>query len=49
MQSGSLERSNVELTDELVNLIVAQRDFQANAKAVETDGQMIQSMLQLHN
>jgi len=49
VQSGSLERSNVELTDELVNLIVAQRDFQANAKAVETDGQMIQSMLQLHN
>ncbi len=49
VQSGSLERSNVELTDELVNLIVAQRDFQANAKAVETDGQMIQSVLQLHN
>lgn len=49
VQSGSLERSNVELTDELVNLIVAQRDFQANSKAIETDGQMIQSILQLRN
>ncbi len=49
LQTGSLERSNVELTDELVNLIVAQRDFQANAKAVETDGTMLQAMLQLHN
>ena len=49
LQSGSLERSNVELTDELVNLIVAQRDFQANAKAVETDGNMIQAILQVHS
>jgi flagellar hook protein FlgE len=48
VQSGSLERSNVELTDELVNLIVAQRDFQANAKAVDTDGQMFQSIVQIH-
>lgn len=48
VQSGSLERSNVELTDQLVNLIVAQRDFQANAKAVDTDGQMFQSIVQIH-
>ncbi len=43
--SGAIERSNVILTDELVNLIVAQRNFQANAKAVETDGAMTQSIL----
>ena len=43
--SGTIERSNVVLTDELVNLIVAQRNFQANAKAVETDGAMTQSIL----
>ena len=34
--SGSLERSNVDITEELVNLITAQRNFQANAKAIET-------------
>lgn len=47
ISSGTLERSNVELTDELVNLIVAQRNFQANAKAVDTDGNMLQSILQI--
>ena len=45
--SGSIERSNVELTDELVNLIVAQRNFQANAKAVETDQAMVNSIINL--
>ena len=45
--SGSIERSNVELTEELVNLIVAQRNFQANAKAVETDGTMTQAILNI--
>ena len=34
--SGSLERSNVDITEELVNLITAQRNFQASAKAIET-------------
>jgi len=49
VRSGSLERSNVELSNELVNLIVAQRDYQANAKAVETDGNEIQSILALRS
>mgnify|MGYP001555191854 CR=1 FL=1 len=35
VNSGSLERSNVDITDELVSLISAQRNFQANAKAIE--------------
>lgn len=35
VNSGSLERSNVDITEELVNLISAQRNFQANAKAIE--------------
>ena len=35
--SGSLERSNVDITEELVNLITAQRNFQANAKTIETN------------
>lgn len=49
IQSGSIERSNVELTDELVALIVAQRNFQANAKAVETDGTMLQSIVNIRS
>ena len=32
--SGSLERSNVDITEELVNLITAQRNFQANANTI---------------
>jgi flagellar hook protein FlgE len=35
VNSGSLERSNVDITDELVSLIAAQRNFQANSKAIE--------------
>ena len=49
VQSGSLELSNVDLSNELVHLIAAQRDFQANAKAVETDGNMTQSILAIHS
>ncbi|MEW6444502.1 MAG: flagellar hook protein FlgE [Pseudomonadota bacterium] len=37
IQSGALEASTVDLTAELVNLIVAQRNFQANAKAIEAN------------
>jgi len=36
IQGGALERANVDLTEELVSLITAQRNFQANAKAIET-------------
>lgn len=35
IRSGMLERSNVDITEELVGLIAAQRNFQANAKAIE--------------
>ncbi len=37
IESGALESSNVDLTQELVSLITAQRNFQANAKAIETN------------
>lgn len=49
IQSGSLERSNVDLTAELVGLIAAQRNFQANAKAMETDTQLLQTMINMRN
>ena len=47
IQSGMLERANVDLTEELVSLISAQRNFQANAKALDTANQMTQSIINL--
>lgn len=49
IRGGSLERSNVDITEELVNLITAQRNFQANAKAIETSSQMTQTIIQIRN
>ncbi len=43
--SGALERSNVDITEELVGLITAQRNFQANAKAIDTATQVTQSII----
>lgn len=43
--SGSIERSNVDITEELVGLITAQRNFQANAKAIDTASQVTQSII----
>jgi len=47
IQSGALEQSNVDITDELVALITAQRNFQANAKAIDTASQMTQIAVNL--
>lgn len=49
VQSGTLERANVDITEELVSLISAQRNFQANAKAIETANAMTQSIMNLRN
>jgi len=45
--SGSLERSNVDIAEELVGLITAQRNYQANAKAIDTASQVTQSIINL--
>jgi flagellar hook protein FlgE len=45
--SGALERSNVDIAEELVGLITAQRNFQANAKAIDTATQISQTVIQL--
>lgn len=45
LMSGSVERSNVDLTEELVGLITAQRYFQANAKAIDTASQITQTII----
>jgi flagellar hook protein FlgE len=47
IQSGALERSNVDITEELVNLITAQRNFQAASKAIETSTQLTQTIINI--
>ena len=47
IQSGALESSNVDLTKELVGLITAQRNFQANSKAIETNNTITQTIINL--
>lgn len=47
IQSGALEASNVDLSAQLVNLIVAQQAYQANAKTITTENQIMQSILNI--
>ena len=47
--SGALERSNVDLSEEMVGLITAQRNFQANAKAIDTATQISQTIINLRS
>lgn len=47
IQSGSLEQSNIDMTQELVDLISAQRNFQANSRALEVHNQTQQTILQI--
>jgi flagellar hook protein FlgE len=47
IRSGALERSNVDITEELVMLIAAQRNFQANAKAIEGASALTQTIIGL--
>lgn len=49
LRSGALEMANVDLTEELVSLITAQRNYQANAKALETSSQMMQTIMNLRS
>jgi len=48
IQTGALESSNVDLTAELVNLITAQRNFQANSKAIETANSITQTIININ-
>ncbi|WP_210543898.1 flagellar hook protein FlgE [Rhodoferax sp. PAMC 29310] len=47
LRSGALEESNVDLTAELVNMMTAQRAYQANAQTIKTQDQMMQSIVNL--
>jgi flagellar hook protein FlgE len=47
LQSGALEESNVDLTAELVNMMTAQRTYQANAQTIKTEDQLMQTLVNL--
>lgn len=47
LQSGALEESNVDLTAELVNMVTAQRSYQANAQTIKTMDQVLQTLVNL--
>ena len=47
IRASSLEESNVDLSDELVGLIIAQRNYQANAKTIETANTITQTIINL--
>ncbi|SDK12407.1 flagellar hook protein FlgE [Methylophilus rhizosphaerae] len=47
LQSSALEDSNVDLTAELVNMITAQRVYQANAQTIKTQDQVLQTLVNL--
>ncbi len=47
IKSSALEESNVDLSEQLVGLIIAQRNYQANAKSIETENATTQTILNL--
>lgn len=47
LQSAAVEDSNVDLTQELVNMITAQRVYQANAQTIKTQDQVLQTIVNL--
>jgi len=49
IRAGARERANVDLTQELIELITAQRNFQANAKAIETNNTLTQTIINIRS
>ena len=47
IQAGALEASNVDITSQLVNMITAQRDFQANAQMISTADSITQTIINI--
>jgi flagellar hook protein FlgE len=47
LQSSALEDSNVDLTGELVEMITAQRVYQANAQTIKTQDSVLQTLVNL--
>jgi flagellar hook protein FlgE len=47
ISGGQVEESNVDLTQELVNMIIQQRNYQANAQTIRTQDQILQTLVNL--
>ena len=47
VRAGTLEDSNVDLTKELVNMMTAQRTYQANAQTIKTQDQVLNTILNI--
>ncbi|MDR1662194.1 MAG: flagellar hook protein FlgE [Azoarcus sp.] len=47
ISAGQVEESNVDLTDELVKMIIQQRNYQANAQSIRTQDQLLQTLVNL--
>lgn len=47
IQQGFIESSNVDIAEELINMVVAQRAFELNSKAIEASDEMLQTVTQL--
>jgi len=47
LQSGALEGANVDLTEQLVNMITAQRNFQANSQVIKTEDAITQTIINI--
>ncbi len=47
IQAGALEESNVELAEQLVNMIIAQRAFQANAQVIRAEDEVTQTIINI--
>ncbi len=47
LQSAALEESNIDLTGELVNMIISQRIYQANAQTIKTGDQILQTLVNI--
>ncbi|MFW5807627.1 MAG: flagellar hook-basal body complex protein, partial [Spirochaetota bacterium] len=47
INAGSLEMSNVDLSDQFTDMIVTQRGFQANSRTITTSDQMLQEVINL--
>jgi flagellar hook protein FlgE len=47
LQASAVEESNVDLTAELVSMITAQRNYQANSQTIKTQDQILQTLVNL--
>jgi flagellar basal-body rod protein FlgG len=47
VMQGYMENSNVNIVEEMVNLIIAQRAYEINSKSVQTSDEMLQNVAQM--